>query len=108
MSDESKNPYAKSPEGGLRSGRLNDYPVTHEELGAVVDRVVALENWRTDERVKDVQNQSVNNNMKDRFDRLDQEVQSIKGAVNRALWIVGGAILMAFIGWILQGGLASG
>lgn len=36
---------------------------------------------------------------------LTEDISSIKSGINRVLWVVGGAIVLAFVQWLLAGGL---
>lgn len=43
--------------------------------------------------------------LEQKVDQIDKNVTSINNSLSKILWIVGGGFLMAFVGWVIKGGL---
>ena len=42
-----------------------------------------------------------------RMNHIDEKLEKISAGINRLVWIVAGAVVMAFASWMLNGGLAN-
>lgn len=111
MADENdKNPYAKRE--GVR-GRFDETGVREEDLMALAKRLVVVEAWLTSRKVQKEyedrelvrRNAEIDKRMSENRSAVEKLEKSISGSVNKALWIVGGTIITAVIGWMLRGGL---
>jgi len=43
--------------------------------------------------------------LEQKMDQIDKNVSSINDNLSRILWIIGGGFIMAFVAWVLKGGL---
>ncbi len=43
--------------------------------------------------------------LEQKVDQIDKNVTNINDNLSKILWIIGGGFIMAFVGWILKGGL---
>ncbi len=71
----------------------------------VEKRIKSLEDWRheqiTDKAVQEIRR----THMDERFDKIDQELSTMKGSFNKILWSIGLLALTAVGNFIIQGGL---
>ncbi len=43
--------------------------------------------------------------LEQKVDQIDKNVTNINDNLSKILWIIGGGFIMAFVGWVLKGGL---
>jgi hypothetical protein len=43
--------------------------------------------------------------LEQKVDQIDKNVTCINNNLSKILWIIGGGFIMAFVGWVLKGGL---
>lgn len=78
------------------------------ETGKIDARVKVLEQIQQDRRVVDVERNSRENSMQKDISSIQSDIQAIKGFGTWALRLVAGAVILAFVGFILSGGIGGG
>ena len=76
------------------------------EGNGVRSRLDRLEEAHQERRVKDAEEVAREKAMQVDIAAMKSDINAIKGTGSKALWIFIAAILLAFAGWILKGGLA--
>lgn len=71
-------------------------------------RLAALEAVQSDRRVDDARREEREKSMQKDIADVRDDIKSIKGAFTKLLWIVGTAVIGAFVAFILAGGLKIG
>ena len=69
-------------------------------------RVTALEDWR---HLVDIEKARFDENKKymdSRFDRIEATLATIMGIWNKVVWLVASGIILAFITFLVNGGLS--
>lgn len=75
--------------------------------GSAIDaRVKALESIQQDRRVSDVERTGREQAMQKDIASIQADVTSIKTGINKVLWGLAGSVGIAFIGFVLRGGLS--
>ena len=72
---------------------------------AMQDRLFAIERSIQDWRVAEARAEERAKSMQKWMQKVDSELVGIRGAGTKLLWVVGGAIVTAFVAFILRGGL---
>lgn len=78
----------------------------NDEIKQTKDRLDALESAQQDRRVKDAEEIGREKAMQADIGTMKEDIKSIKGIGSKALWVFVSAILLAFAGFIIKGGLA--
>ena len=73
---------------------------------AIDNRVRALESIQQDRRVSDVERTGREQAMQKDIASIQADVTSIKTGINKVLWGLAGSVGIAFIGFVLRGGLS--
>lgn len=73
---------------------------------AIDNRVRALENIQQDRRVSDVQRTAREESMQKDIQSIEKRMGSIEAGINKVLWGLAGTVGIAFIGFVLRGGLS--
>lgn len=76
-----------------------------KDVFALQARVQTLELYAETRRITEAREDERDKALYGRLDRIEKDVDSIKGIGAKALWIVGSAIILAAVGFVLKGGL---
>lgn len=79
-----------------------------EQAAEMNRRLVTLEEVYSDRRVDDARREEREKSMQKDISDVREDIKSIKGAFTKLLWIVGTAVIGAFVAFILAGGLKIG
>lgn len=79
-----------------------------EQATDMLRRVQAMEDIYSDRRVEDARREEREKSMQKDIGDVRDDIKSIKGAFTKLLWIVGTAVIGAFVAFILAGGLKIG
>ncbi len=79
-----------------------------EQASEMSRRLEALEAVQSDRRVDDARREEREKAMQKDIADVRDDIKSIKGAFTKLLWIVGTAVIGAFVAFILAGGLKIG
>lgn len=79
-----------------------------EHFADLTKRLEALELVQSDRRVDDARREEREKAMQKDIADVRDDIKSIKGAFTKLLWIVGTAVIGAFVAFILAGGLKIG
>lgn len=79
-----------------------------EQAADMNRRLEALEKVQSDRRVDDARREEREKAMQKDIADVRDDIKSIKGAFTKLLWIVGTAVIGAFVAFILAGGLKIG
>ena len=71
-------------------------------------RLKVLEEIQQDRRVSDVERSARETAMQKDISSIQTDVQAIKGFGTWALRLIAGAVILAFVGFLLNGGIGSG
>lgn len=69
-------------------------------------RLKALENIQQDRRVSDVERSGREQSMQKDIQSIEQRMGKIETGINKVLWGLAGSVGVAFLGFILRGGLS--
>jgi hypothetical protein len=69
-------------------------------------RVVALEQWRMQRDIESARHDERWKNMDEKIDAVGKKVDKISDGLSRIMWTVIVAVILAFVGFIVKGGLA--
>lgn len=70
------------------------------------DRVASLEAWKNTVELTQVGMNFQQKYLEERFDRIDRRLDRYDTHISKALWLVGSALLVALMAFIIKGGLA--
>lgn len=73
---------------------------------AIDNRVRALESIQQDRRVSDVQRTAREESMQKDIQSIEKRMAGIETGINKVLWGLAGTVGIAFIGFVLRGGLS--
>lgn len=79
-----------------------------EQAADAQKRLIALEDIYSDRRVDDARREEREKSMQKDISDVREDIKSIKGAFTKLLWIVGTAVIGAFVTFLLAGGLKIG
>lgn len=79
-------------------------PPEHD-INAIHERVTTLEHWRIQRDIADARAEEQRKYLDQRFDALDGKVGKINESLTWIARMVLGAILLAFVAFLLRGGL---
>lgn len=69
-------------------------------------RVAALEAWKGTVELTQVGMNFQQKYLEERFDRIDRRLDRYDAHISKALWVVGSALILAVVAFIIRGGLA--
>jgi hypothetical protein len=73
---------------------------------AIDGRVRALENIQQDRRVSDVERSGREQSMQKDIKSIEERMGKIETGINKVLWGLAGTVGIAFVGFVLRGGLS--
>lgn len=79
-----------------------------EHFTDISKRLEVLEDIYSDRRVDDARREEREKSMQKDISDVKDDIKSIKGAFTKLLWIVGTAVIGAFVTFLLAGGLKIG
>lgn len=68
-------------------------------------RIVFLETWTRNADLTEVRRAEQFKAMDDRFNRLEQQLSKVVDTLSRIMWLVISGIIMAFVAFMISGGL---
>jgi septal ring factor EnvC (AmiA/AmiB activator) len=71
-------------------------------------RIAELERWQHQQETEFAVQEEQVKNINSRFDKVDHELEEIKNAMWKVVWVVGSAFAAAVVAWIINGGLKIG
>jgi ribosomal protein S2 len=71
-------------------------------------RVAELERWQRQQETQAAVTGEQVKNINNRFDKVDQELEGIKNAMWKVVWVIGSGFAAAIVAWIVNGGLKLG
>lgn len=77
------------------------------EIDDLEKRVRALESWKSEQLMNFAVRQERDRHMDQRFDRIEQSVNEIKGYLLRIVWVIILGIIGSLITFIINGGVAN-
>jgi len=72
------------------------------------DRLIELERWQRVQETHTAVFAEQMKTMNTRFDKIDDDLESIKSATWKVVWVIGGSFLAAAVTWVVNGGLSVG
>ena len=75
------------------------------QLTSLVPRVAGLEQWQRKSEIADARTDEKWKNVDKRFDDLDKKIEKVSGILSKIMWLVISGLIMAFIAFVIGGGL---
>lgn len=76
-----------------------------EQHQLMQQRVMALETAFRRWEIADARSEERSLRLNERLEKIDEDLESIRGVGIKLLWIVAGGVVTAFLAFVLQGGL---
>lgn len=68
-------------------------------------RLTALEQWQRKAEITDARSDEKWKNVDKRFDDLDGKIEKVSGILSKIMWLVISGLIMAFVAFMIGGGL---
>ncbi|MGU3399133.1 hypothetical protein ACLBWS_05230 [Brucellaceae bacterium D45D] len=88
-------------ENDLRT-RVN---TVEHQLTAVLPRIATLEQWQRQSEITGARTEEKWLNVDKRFDDLDKKIEKVSGILSKIMWLVISGLIMAFVAFVIGGGL---
>lgn len=72
---------------------------------AIISRLNTLEQWQRSSEIAEARKDEKWINVDKRFDDLDKKIGNVSSILQRIMWIFIGSIVMAFVAFMVRGGM---
>lgn len=76
-------------------------------LTGIVPRITTLEQWQRQSEIAGARTDEKWKNVDRRFDDLDKKIEKVSGILSKIMWLVISGLIMAFVAFVIGGGLKS-
>ncbi|MEJ5081039.1 hypothetical protein [Ochrobactrum sp. MYb379] len=76
-------------------------------LTGIVPRITTLEQWQRQSEIAGARTDEKWKNVDRRFDDLDKKIEKVSGILSKIMWLVISGLIMAFVAFLIGGGLKS-
>lgn len=90
-------------EQDLRS-RMN---AAEHQITSMIPRLTVLEQWQRKSEIDGARDGERWKNVDKRFDELDNKIEKVSGILSKIMWLVVSGLVMAFVAFVVGGGLKS-
>lgn len=80
------------------------FSLEHITTGTLA-RLTALEQWQRKAEITDARSDEKWKNVDKRFDDLDGKIEKVSGILSKIMWLVISGLIMAFVAFLIGGGL---